>query len=39
MMRDMDCRVIILGGGLPIKINGAHVGDIGVSRAPSGHFN
>ncbi|WP_415237215.1 GlcG/HbpS family heme-binding protein [Sneathiella sp.] len=35
-LRDMDSRLVILGGGLPIKINGALVGGIGVGGAPGG---
>jgi uncharacterized protein GlcG (DUF336 family) len=35
-LRDMDPRLVILGGGLPIKINGALVGGIGVGGAPGG---
>jgi uncharacterized protein GlcG (DUF336 family) len=35
-LRDMDARMVILGGGLPIKINGALVGGIGVGGAPGG---
>jgi len=35
-LRDMDRRLVILGGGLPIKINGALVGGIGVGGAPGG---
>ncbi|WP_020592097.1 GlcG/HbpS family heme-binding protein [Kiloniella laminariae] len=35
-LRDMDPRMVILGGGLPIKINGALVGGIGVGGAPGG---
>jgi len=35
-LRDMDERMIILGGGLPIKFNGALVGGIGVGGAPGG---
>ncbi|MEH6633518.1 MAG: heme-binding protein [Halopseudomonas aestusnigri] len=35
-LRDMDPRMIILGGGLPIKFNGKLVGGIGVGGAPGG---
>lgn len=35
-LRDMDPRVLILAGGLPISINGEVVGGIGVGGAPSG---
>lgn len=35
-LRDMDPRMVIQAGGLPIKIGGALVGGIGVGGAPSG---
>lgn len=35
-LRDMDARLVIQGGGLPIRIGGALVGGIGVGGAPSG---
>ena len=35
-LRDMDSRLVIQAGGLPIKIGGALVGGIGVDGAPSG---
>lgn len=35
-LRDMDSRLVILAGGLPIRINNALVGGIGVGGAPSG---
>lgn len=35
-LRDMDDRLVILGGGLPIKFNGKLVGGIGVGGAPGG---
>lgn len=38
-MRDMDSRLVIQGGGLPIKIAGALVGGIGVGGAPSGDLD
>ena len=38
-LRDMDSRLVILGGGLPIKIGGALVGGIGVGGAPGGHLD
>jgi uncharacterized protein GlcG (DUF336 family) len=38
-LRDMDPRLVILGGGLPIKIGGALVGGIGVGGAPGGHLD
>jgi len=38
-LRDMDPRMVILGGGLPIKIGGALVGGIGVGGAPGGNLD
>ena len=38
-LRDMDSRLVILGGGLPIKIDNALVGGIGVGGAPGGHLD
>jgi uncharacterized protein GlcG (DUF336 family) len=35
-MRDMDSRMVIQAGGLPVKIGDALVGGIGVGGAPSG---
>jgi uncharacterized protein GlcG (DUF336 family) len=35
-LRDMDSRLVILGGGLPIKFDGKLVGGIGVGGAPGG---
>lgn len=35
-LRDMDPRLVILAGGLPIKLSGALLGGIGVGGAPSG---
>ena len=35
-LRDMDPRMVIQAGGLPIKIGGALVGGVGVGGAPSG---
>ncbi len=35
-LRDMDSRLVILGGGLPIKIDNVLVGGIGVGGAPGG---
>ena len=35
-LRDMDPRLVILAGGLPIRIDGQLVGGIGVGGAPSG---
>lgn len=38
-LRNMDSRILILAGGLPIKIEGALVGGIGVGGAPGGHLD
>lgn len=38
-LRYMDGRMVIQGGGLPIKIGGALVGGIGVGGAPGGHLD
>ena len=38
-LRDMDSRMVIQAGGLPIKIGGALVGGIGVGGAPSGDID
>lgn len=38
-LRDMDPRLVILGGGLPIKIAGNLIGGIGVGGAPGGHLD
>jgi len=38
-LRDMDSRMVILAGGLPIKLNGTLVGGIGVGGAPGGHLD
>jgi len=38
-LREMDDRMLILAGGLPIKIDGALVGGIGVGGAPGGHLD
>lgn len=38
-LRDMDPRLVIQAGGLPIKIGGALVGGIGVGGAPSGDID
>lgn len=35
-LRDMDSRLVIQAGGLPIRIGGALVGGIGAGGAPSG---
>ena len=35
-LRDMDPRLVIQAGGLPVKIGGALVAGIGVGGAPSG---
>jgi len=38
-LREMDSRMLILAGGLPIKIDDALVGGIGVGGAPGGHLD
>jgi uncharacterized protein GlcG (DUF336 family) len=38
-LRDMNERIIILGGGLPIDLGGDVVGGIGVGGAPGAHLD
>ena len=38
-LRDMDQNVLMLGGGLPIEINGEIMGGIGVGGAPGAHLD
>ncbi len=38
-LRDMDARMVIQAGGLPIKFGKATVGGIGVGGAPSGDID
>jgi uncharacterized protein GlcG (DUF336 family) len=38
-LRDMDARMVIQAGGLPIKLANALVGGIGVGGAPSGDID
>jgi uncharacterized protein GlcG (DUF336 family) len=38
-LRDIDDKVLILGGGLPIEIAGEVIGAIGVGGAPGGHLD
>ncbi len=38
-LRDMDARLVIQAGGLPVKIGGALVAGIGVGGAPSGDID
>lgn len=38
-LRDMDEKILILAGGLPISIEGELVGGIGVGGAPGGHLD
>ncbi|GLK62544.1 heme-binding protein (plasmid) [Paracoccus kondratievae] len=38
-LRDMDTRMVIQAGGLPIRIGEALVGGIGVGGAPSGDID
>lgn len=38
-LRDMNASILILAGGLPIRIDGEFVGGIGVGGAPGGHLD
>ncbi|MCF8723232.1 uncharacterized protein GlcG (DUF336 family) [Nitrospina gracilis] len=38
-LRDMNDKILILGGGLPIKLDGQLVGGIGVGGAPGDQFD
>lgn len=38
-LRDMNPSILILAGGLPIRIDGHFVGGIGVGGAPGGHLD
>ena len=38
-LRDMNEKILILGGGLPIEMGGETVGGIGVGGAPGGHLD
>lgn len=38
-LREMNDRILILGGGLPIEIGGEVVGGIGVGGAPGTHLD
>ena len=38
-LRDMNEKMLMLGGGLPIEIGGEVVGGIGVGGAPGAHFD
>ncbi len=38
-LRDMNASILILAGGLPIRIAGEFVGGIGVGGAPGGHLD
>jgi len=38
-MRDMDARMVVQAGGLPIKFGKALIGGIGVGGAPSGDID
>lgn len=38
-LRDMDERILILAGGLPISVAGEVIGGIGVGGAPGGHLD
>ncbi len=38
-LRDMNDSILILGGGIPVKISGEVVGGIGVGGAPGGQLD
>ncbi|KXF78138.1 hypothetical protein ATN84_23510 [Paramesorhizobium deserti] len=38
-LKDMNDSILILGGGLPIEMNGEPVGGIGVGGAPGAQFD
>ena len=38
-LRDMDDKILLLGGGLPIEMEGDVLGGIGVGGAPGGHLD
>ena len=38
-LRDMNEKILILGGGLPIEIQGEVVGGLGVGGAPGAHLD
>jgi len=38
-LRDINDKILILGGGLPIEMGGEIVGGIGVGGAPGGHLD
>ena len=38
-LRDMNPSILLLAGGLPIRIGGDFVGGIGVGGAPGGHLD
>lgn len=38
-LRNMNDKILILGGGLPIEMGGEVVGGIGVGGAPGGHLD
>ncbi len=38
-LRDINDKILILGGGLPIEMEGELVGGIGVGGAPGGHLD
>ena len=38
-LREMNDQVLMLGGGLPIEIDGEIVGGIGVGGAPGAHLD
>ena len=38
-LKDMDSRMLLLGGGVPITVDGQVVGGIGIGGAPDGHLD
>lgn len=38
-LRDMGPQILILAGGLPLKVDGQTIGGIGVGGAPGGHLD
>ncbi|KAF0192743.1 MAG: hypothetical protein FD165_513 [Gammaproteobacteria bacterium] len=38
-LRDMNDSILMLGGGLPVRIDGKVIGGIGVGGAPGAHLD
>lgn len=38
-VRELDSRVLLVGGGVPITANGRVIGAVGVAGAPGGQFD